>query len=78
MANEYGKMTDEALEKEKTRLDSNRQNARNQMKEIQEEQDRRATAKKLSGMTDKEKDNLRQVLGAEEIESGEAVGKPKV
>ena len=73
---DYEAMTNEKLLDEIHKLTRARKALKAKQMEITAILDRRATEAKVAKMSDKEKDNLRQVLSPKSIESEEAVGKP--
>lgn len=73
---DYEAMTNEKLLDEIHKLTRARKALKAKQMEITAILDRRATEAKVAGMSDKEKDNLRQVLSPKGIGSEEAVGEP--
>jgi len=59
----YDEMTDAELAKEKSKFEAQRDSLKGELRKIVAEQDRRIVAKKVSTMTDAEKETLRQVIG---------------
>jgi len=59
----YSEMTDAELAKEKSKLETHRDSLKEELRKIVAEQDKRIMAKRVSTMTDAEKETMRQVIG---------------
>ena len=75
---DYKSMSKKQLHDEINKLEAVRMEAKRGKLEIKAILDRRTTETKVAGMSETEKDNLRQVLSPRGIKSGEAVGTLKI
>ena len=75
---DYKAMSNKQLHDEINKLEAVRMEAKRGKLEIKAILDRRTTEAKVAGMSETEKDNLRQVLSPKGIKSGESVGTLKI